>query len=247
MANKPQIDARAVYGVIADTMPMEGRDFVLDTAYDENNKPRLAVRPLTDIGKAFAPIMAARLSATMKGSGVSVETADATAREIATVNTIRARVEQEAAQAHQARIADVERILQEKRKAQEDAAKARPAGERAPREELDLMRAVDRAVRDLRRAKIIVEKVPGIREEVNEAARAAARADAVEGRDWSVDMDAPLTSLFDRQDVETKFRQRETLITQIAERRVDIDELTSAAVASTKQYILPKTPAEGGK
>lgn len=240
MANKPQIDAHAVYGVIADTLPMEGRDFALDTAYDSNNKPRLIVRPLTDIGQAFAPILMARLEKALSGAGMSVETAGPVAQEVVTVNTIRRRVEEEAMAAHNNRIAELEKAFKEKSAAQQALDKARKAGERIPQNEIDAIRATETAMRDLQRAKRVVHKVPDVRKSVEAEALDAAKADAKAGRDWSVDMDAPLTSLFDRQDVESKFRQREVLVTRIAETTVTLEELRASAVAYGKQYALPK-------
>ena len=251
MADKPQIDARAVYGVVADTMPMEGRDFVLDTAYDENKKPKLMVRPLSDIGRAFAPILTANLAKAMAGAGVSVSENGAAAQEVVTVNLIRKKAEQEALAAHEARIASAEADFKAKKAAQEAAYKARVAksGERAPfgEEEMTAMRAAEQAARGLRRMRQITKKLQAARADVDSEALKEAQEDAKNGRDWSVDADAPLTSLFDRQDAENKFKRREELVLQMAAHAADYDELRYAAASYTKQYVLPKKPAQAGK
>jgi hypothetical protein len=172
--------------------------------------------------------------------GMSVEAAGPAAQEVVTVNTIRQRVEQEAMAAHNNRIAELEKEFKDKSAAQRELDKARKAGERMSQDEINAMRATETAMRALQRAKSVVHKVPDVRKSVEAEALDAAKADAQAGRDWSVDMNAPLTSLFDRQDVESKFRQREVLVTKIAETTVTLEELRASAVAYGKQYALPK-------
>jgi len=75
---------------------------------------------------------------------------------------------------------------------------------------------------------------------VDNAARAAADNDAKAGKSWAVDMNAPLTSQFDRQDVIAKLSEKEKLIAGMAEHAVDEDYLGRRAVNIAKQYIIPK-------
>ena len=243
MADAPHIDTRLLYGIVADMMPMEGRDFVIDTAFDENRKPRLTIKPLTDIGKMFVPLLANRLAKPMGDSGVSVATDGPVAQEVMTVRSIRDKVEAEAAAARQAKIREAEADRQAKANAAQEARKARIArtGENSPvsEEELAANRAAQQAVLASWRLKAVDGKIKGIRAAIDEAARQAAEQDAQAGKSWAVDMDAPLTSLFDRQDARLKLANKERIIAQMAARDVEQDDLRNQAVAIAKQYIIP--------
>ena len=243
MAEMPKINTGLLYGIVADVMPMEGRDFTISTAFDENKKPRLSVMPLTDIGKAFVPLLVARLAKPMGDNGVTVAAAGPVAQEVVTITSIRRRVEEEAATARQAKLKEAETNRKAKFDAVEAARKARIAksGEKSSmsQEEIAANRAAQQAAIATWRLKAADAKINGIRESVDAAARQAAEQDAKNGKSWAVDMDAPLTSLFDRQDVTSKMTLKERLIAQIAAHAVEQDDLHSQAVTAAKQYIIP--------
>lgn len=244
MANKPTVNTGVLYSIVADTMPMEGRDFTINTSLDENGKTKLVIAPLTDIGKAFAPILANRLAKPLGGDGVSVSVNGETPQEVLTVASIRKKVEAEAAAARQARIKQAEADRKAKFDAADAARKDRitKSGEKAQasQAELEASRAAQQAALTAWRLSAMDKKIPEVRNAVDAAARQAAEKDAKEGRSWAVDMDAPLTSLFDRQDVTSKFTQKERLVAQIASHAAEEDDLRAQAVAIAKQYIIPK-------
>lgn len=245
MADKPKVNTGLLYGVIADTMPMEGRDFAIETSLDENNKTKLSITPLTDIGKAFVPLLLAKLGRPMADSGVTVAGAGQTPPEVMTIRTIRRKVEEEADAARQAKLKEAESEKQAKIAAvhaAQEAAKDRAAknGGKAAltREEMAIGQEAQKAAQQEWMLKNISEKVPGIRKAIDDLAKKAAEEDEKKGKSWTVDMDAPLTSLFDRQDVTAKFTQREQLISQMAANAVEQDRLRTQAVETAKQYII---------
>ena len=243
MAEMPKINTGLLYGIVADTMPMEGRDFTITAAFDENKKPRLSITPLTEIGKAFVPLLIGKLTKPMGDTGVSVAGDGPTPQEVVTIRSIRRRAEEEAAAARQAKIKAAEANRQAKYNASQEARKARVAklGEQsqASQEELQAMRESNKAAAAVWRLQAADSKIKAIREEVDALALAAAEADAKNGKSWAVDMDAPLTSLFDRQDVADKFAAKEALIGQMAAYAVEQDDIRNRAVAAAKQYIIP--------
>lgn len=244
MANMPKINTGLLYGIVADTMPMEGRDFTIDTTLDESKKPRLSIVPLTDIGRAFVPLLVSRLTKPMSDNGVSILAGSGPiAQEVVTITSIRQKVEEEAAAARKAKLKEAEADRKAKVEAAEAARKARIAkqGDKSPvsQEELTASRAAQQAALQAWRLKASDDKIKAIRESVDAAARQAAEQDAKNGKSWAVDMDAPLTSLFDKQDVTSKMMLKERLIAQIAAHAVEQDDLRNQAVATAKQYIIP--------
>jgi len=244
MAEMPKINTGLLYGIVADVMPMEGRDFTITTAFDENKKPRLSITPLTEIGKAFVPLLVARLTKPMGDNGVSVATDGPATQEAMTITSIRRKVEEDAAAARQARLREAEADRKAKLAAIDAARNARIAksGEKAPpsQEEVAANRAAQQAATAIWRLKAVGDKIKSIRESVDAAAKQAAEQDAKIGKSWAVDMDAPLTSLFDRQDAIAKFTEKENLIGQMAMHAVEQDYLGGRAAGIAKQYIIPK-------
>ena len=242
MVDRPQINTGLLYGIVADAMPMEGRDFTIDASFDENRKPKLVIKPLTDVGKAFVPMLVARLTKPMGGEGVTVLGDGPVAQEVVTVRSLRQKVVEEATAARQAKLKEAEADRQAKYNASQEARKARIAksGENAPasQEEVAANRAAHQAASLAWRLKSIDERIPKIRAAVDVAAKAAAEDDAKNGKDWTTDMDAPLTSLFDRQDVRGKLAMKENLVSQMAAHEFEIDDLRNRAVAVAKQYII---------
>ena len=244
MADKPKINTGVLYGIVADTMPMEGRDYTIDAATGEDGKPRLTIKALTDIGRAFVPVLITRLTRPMGDNGVAVAGDGPVAQEVMTIRSVRAKVEAEAAAARQAKLKEADDDKQKKLAALAEIRKARFAGpgEKAPptSEEEQAARDANRAATLAWRLHAIDERIPKMRAEIDAAAKAAAEDDEHNGKSWAVDMDAPLTSLFDRQDVTDKFRLREGLAGKMAENAFEADELRNRAVAVAKQYILHK-------
>lgn len=242
MADKPQINTGLLYGIVADAMPMEGRDFTIDASFDENNKPKLAIKPLTDIGKAFVPVLISRLTKPMDGEGVTVLGDGPVAQEVVTVRSLRQKIVEEMTAARQAKLREAEADRKAKYDASQEARKARIAksGENSPvsQEEIAANRAAQQAASLAWRLKSIDERIPKIRAAVDVAAKAAAEEDARNGKDWATDMDAPLTSLFDRQDVRGKLAMTENLVGQMAAHEFEIDDIRNRAVAVAKQYII---------
>lgn len=239
-----RVDTRLLYGIVADAMPMEGRDFTLEVGNDEDGKPKVTIKPLTDAGKAFAPLLIAKLADPMGAAGVAVAGVGVAAAEVLTVRKIREKVEADATAARRAKIAAAESGYKAKLEALENARKARieKASEKSPvsQEELAAELDVNKANAELHKAKALDAHVTKIRARVDTLAKAEAEKDERTGRSWAVDMDAPLKTQFDRRDAISKFSEKERLIEHMAELAANQDALGGRAVALAKQYIIHK-------
>ena len=235
--DKPHIDAAAVYGRVANLLPQEGRDFKLDAAFGEGGKTKVIITPLTDIGRAWVPFLAKDLASGPMGSdGVSVSGVQANDGETLTIRSVRAAAEAEAAEALRSRIEAATRDTKEKAEALDR--RRRIGGDM---DEISKASALlDGANSNLRFLRRVEDRVKDARAFVDASATDLAKADEKNGKVWAVDMDAPLTSLFDIQDAQNKFRRKEKLVTQIAERMVDLDNLRTTAAEVAKQYIIDK-------
>ena len=225
----PKINATMLYEIVADAMPMEGRDFSLDIAQGPDGGTKLSVKPLTDVGKMFAPILVSRLAKPMSASGVSVVGDGPASQEVLTVRSIRTKVEAEAEAARRSRIREAAADAKAKYEASQAARKARiaKAGEKSPvsQEELAASQALEKANARVDQLKRIDAAVSQLRVKVDAAAKAAAEKDAKTGRSWAVDMDAPLKTPFDRNDAIAKLSEKERLLDQMAAHAVDMDYL----------------------
>lgn len=241
--SEQQVNTKLLYGIVADTMPMEGRDFTL-TVDSSGGKPTVSIKALTDIGRAFAPLLAGKLAKPMADTGVGVASEGSVVQEVLTVRRIREKVEAEAAAARRAKIEAAKAHADAKRAALEQARKARigAQGEKAPesQDERAARRELKSAAEALERLTMIDGRVGKIRAWVDERARAAAAKDMAAGRSWAVDMDAPLTTQFDRDDATAKLAAKEDLIGKIAEHAVEQDFLGWRAIDVAKQYITQK-------
>ena len=242
MADKPNVNTGLLYGVIADAMPMEGRDFAIETSLDGNNKPKLSITPLTDVGKAFVPLLLARLSKPMADAGVVLAGDGPVAQEVVTIRSLQRKIENESDFAREAKLKEAEAAQQAKMTAAKKIHDERVAksGNDAPpsQEERKAIQEAQDATIQAQKLKRMSKKIPEIRNAINELAKKAATSDAQHGRSWAVDMDAPLSSLFDRQDVTAKFTAKEWLIDKLAEHAVEQDNLREQAVETAKQYII---------
>lgn len=242
--DKPRIDTTTVYSTAADLLPLEGRDYTIDAEFTPDGKPRLLITPKTPIGRAWVPFLKERLEKPMEANGVSVgEAASAVTSETVTIKSLRAKIEAEAKAALTKRIADANARQQAKMK---EAAAAREAAVKAGRDARSDA-AVRKANQEANEAAVaahrlqrIASRIERIRSDVDAAATKAATDDEKDGKNWAVDMEAPLATLFERQDANDRFRQKEDLIFRIAEHAVTIDELRENAIRSAKQYIIPK-------
>ncbi len=245
MADTPQkIDAKKLYGIVADTLPMEGRDYTLDVTDGDDGKQRLSITPLTDIGKAFAPLLAAKLAKPMQENGVEVQGAGPAVQEANTVRAIREKIEAEAAAARAVKIREASIAAAKRHEALQDARRVRieRTGMNSPESLDERAAATALSVARLRLSQLeqIEKQINRIREKVDRTATAAAERDAKTGRSWGVDMDAELDTPFDRQDVTAKLTEKENLIDRMARHAVELDTLGGKAVELAKQYIIPK-------
>jgi hypothetical protein len=78
------------------------------------------------------------------------------------------------------------------------------------------------------------------REQISAVARAAAEADAKAGNDMAVDRDAPLTTLFDKEDVTRNMDALEIRAQQLATHMFMADTVKSEAATIGKRYALQK-------
>lgn len=241
--NTPTVSASLLYGIVADTMPMEGRDFTL-TINNTGGRAAVSIKALTDIGRAFAPLLADRLAKPLTAEGVAVYGDGTQTREVLTIRSIQAKVLEDASVARKAKIESAKAYEASKRAALESAAKARIAahGEKAPEspDERKAKHELDMATDTVKRLTMIDERIEQARAWVDERAKSAAEKDREQGREWAVDMDAPLTTQFDVDDAKSKLTAKEGLIGRMAEYAVARDYYGDKAVDIAKQYIIQK-------
>lgn len=246
MMEKPDINMSTLYGTVADLMPQEGRDFTVDSMYGADRKPVLVVEPLTDLGRAWVPHLKSALVPALSPDGVTVAGTAVQVPESSkvTVRSLREKIEDEA-DAEMA--AKIQKAADEAAAKYEASKKAREEFIAQNGETAELPDSVRSLVRDANSASTarykiqrVAANVKLIRGEITGAAIAAAKADEPKGKFWAIDMDAPLTSLFDRQDVQNKVRHKEQLVYRMAELKYEIDELKDSAVYNLKQYALHK-------
>lgn len=228
--DSPKLNTAEVYKTVAELLPQEGRDFNLKLAVNEDGKQSVLLEGLTPMGNAWLPFLRDRLSSPMKEKGFGVEHVGPGAQnnQAATVNTVRKTVTAEFDAKLQARIKDQETVAAKFREAIKSGTDTEAAG------------GLRTAEREIARLKDIQAKVQAIRKTVTERAVRAAEYDRQAGSDRSVDLDAPLKSLFEQADVDTRLRRAETAIEQMAEHAVALDQLGNSAVHELKQYSLPK-------
>lgn len=236
--DKKAIDIAAVYRTVADTLPTEGRDFTLDTATAPDGSQRVVLTPTSAIGNSWAPHLRKALDATLGAAGAKTELAGNVGSETVTVASIRAKVEAEAAEALAAQIEANKADVKAKQAALAELKKKTPQASAI--ELRDAMQAAKAAEIYSRKLAKLSAKVKAVRDRVDASAKAAALADEENGQPWAIDMNAPLTTMFDREDATRKFRQKEQDILHVAQREIDTDLLISDAVAVAKQYILQK-------
>lgn len=257
MAGKSKVDTAAVYRTIADMLPVEVRDYRLhlSTAVSDGSETIL-VEGVTAMGMAWVPFLRDKLEALLKQSGVGVEivgqkevkhneaSADEARADQITVKTLR----KKAADATAAEVAKRIEALKADVKAKEDALaklqkELKDVGGRDDelRKAFNEKRAADRA---LQHAKLVDAKVAQIRATVEQRAVKRAETEKQAGNDWSVDQDAPITTLFDRMDVENRMGDKEQGILRMAELAAQMDEIGERAVSSASKYALTKKKGE---
>ena len=62
MTGMPNLTVSAVYRVVADTLPREGRDYGIEFTTGENGEQRVLLRGFTPMGVAWLPFLRERLS-----------------------------------------------------------------------------------------------------------------------------------------------------------------------------------------
>ena len=228
--NERRIDTAAVYRTVADLLPQEGRDFGIALSNKPDGSQNIDIKAITPLGKAWVPFLVARLKAD-------------DAKE-PTVAAIRRKVQAEADAKLQSRIRDMEETARRKRAEADKMRDARIAadGEKSPvrADEAKALEELRTAEEEAKRLRDVAGRVKDIRTTVDARARKAAEEEVKKGRDWRVDFDAPLESLFERTDAETKLREKERIIQQMAEQVSALDRLGDAAVQVAKQYALDK-------
>jgi len=242
--DKPKINTQLVYNTVAALLPMEGRDFTIDSGVDGENKPTLLISPLTPIGRAWVPFLQQALTAPLQRDGVTVKEGGATAQETLTIRSVRQKMEAEADAALKAKLEEARKLVETRKTEAERLRKEQVEKEGDKTNPSEAVRTAYRqtneAAMEAARLHRMSAKIAGIRQELDKAATDAANADAKQGRNWAVDLDAPLTSLFDQQDVQAKLKQREDLVTEIARQRAETDAVLLQAVQVAKQYIIQK-------
>ena len=232
------LNTTKLYEVIADTMPMEGRDFTLDQVQQEGQPTRLVIKPLTAAGRGFVPTLMERLAKPMAEQGVTVVSDGVPEREVATIASIRAAVEREGAATVSAKLKAVGLEMHQKRAVADELVRKRMAAggiaaARSP-EEIKALKAADNARMALERLQHIADSLPQVRKEVDAAALVRAEA---EGEAWAVDVNAPLTSLFERERVTRAIQDKELMIRQLAAMRYDEATLKRKAAMAAAQFI----------
>jgi len=239
----PQLDTQMMYTIIADAMPTEGRDFTIDIVQGDGKQPTIVLKPLTAVGRGFVPALLEQLSEKMKDKNVSFSSDGVAEREVDTINTIRAAIEKDAMAALHARLEDARR--QHKAKMDEIAKEDKERGKRVFTAEEAKKRSSDvneaqRFSAQQRQIQYMIDHVQEAREKVDAESKRVAETESKDGKDWSVDMDAPLTTLFDRQDVTDKLKRKETITQQMTAYMYMVEDLMRSAANTGKQYILQK-------
>ena len=235
------IDTTQLYTVIADTMPTEGRDFTISVSQQEGQKPQLSIKALTPVGHGFVPVLLERLAQ----QGIDVTTDTGVNQETLTIRMIRERAEREAAEALKARMESVLKDLEAKRAALNELSALRVAqhGEHSKKtdEELKAQKTVDEAQRHLWRLTRLEETIGPTRARLDAAAHNIAVEDAKNGKSWAVDMDAPLMTLFERQDAIRAFTNKEEYVRRLAALDIDTNMIRAQALEATKRFIMDKS------
>ena len=226
MASK-LIDTTSLYNIIADTMPTEGRDFVID-AQTRGNETLLKITPLTAVGRSFVPLLLEKLAKPMRDKGMAVDVGGKEAQEVATVNSIRAQAEREGTAAMEAKLDAANKDAAAKAAALKEASGT--ANERAAHT------ALIKTQTEARRLAGVISRLPETRKEIDAAALEMARADEANGASWAMDHDAALTTLFDRQAAANAMRYREEASRRMAEWEYDAADLKRAAASVVKPY-----------
>lgn len=236
--DKKAIDVAAVYRTVADTLPAEGRDFTLDTVTAPDGSQKVVLTPISPIGNSWAPHLRKALDAAIGKDGTKTELAGSVGNEVVTVASIRAKVEAEAAETLSKQVEAAKKDIAAKKAALDELRR------KSPQASAIELRDANQALRaaELYSSKLakLPAKVKAARTKVDELAKSAALADEKNGRPWAIDMNAPLTTMFDREDAAKKLRQKEQDVLHIAQREIDTDLLVDDAVAVAKQYILQK-------
>lgn len=229
------VNRAAIYRVIADTLPMEGRDFMLDTVVGGSGESTIRITPITDVGRAFAPVLMSKLNTAEDVGAQAVEGGNVQQERI-TVAMLKKRIAEEAAEARAARVKEVERDLAAAQEAVADAVK----GQKEKAEIAEKRHALYRATETAALVKAASSYIDSARSDIEAAAREAAEKDAEGGTDWAIDGDAPLTTLFDRQDAAGKLNAVESTITELAMLRAKSESAKLRAAGLLKQYVTEK-------
>ena len=238
-----RLDTGKIYAIIADTMPTEGRDFTMAVDDDNDGRPRLIIKPLTAVGRGFVPSLIEQLKDKMKGQDVVFSADVVVEREVKTINTIRAAIERDSLAALKANLDNV--IAQQKARKDAMAREDAERGKRAITEDDVKKRRKDTTdVRHMadqqRQLQYMLAHLAEARERASKAAREAAERDMKTGVDWSVDLDAPIKSLFDERDATEKLKVLENTVQQMSAHMFMVDDLTHKAAEVGKQYIIKK-------
>lgn len=239
-----KINMSMVYNTVANMLPTEGRDFVINTDKDADNNQRLVIKPLTPLGKDWVPHLQAQL---MKNGAVNTVTGDAKPvnQEHETIVQMIKRLTDEADAKRATRIAELRREHERKAAAIKELQKQVKAGDPEPadlRGEINKLKALHSAWVS---AVKVSKAVPDVRRRVEAAAETAAKEDASRGVMWAVSPDEEVKTLFDKQDITRKISDKATLIEEVARLEVAANDKFRKAVDIAKQYTINK-PAEKG-
>ena len=105
-------------------------------------------------------------------------------------------------------------------------------------EERKAISAMNYARNNLARLEKIVERIPKTRKQLEDSARAVAENEEKQGNAWAVDMDAPITTLFDKQDAIQAFRLKEEAVQRLAALSYDTEATMKQAIDATKRFII---------
>ena len=236
------IDTTQLYGIIAQTMPTEGRDFTITVTQEPDQKPKVAIAALTNVGRGFVPALISRLSDPLQKNGVSLTDSTGRPDELTTINKLREQAELESAATVKAKIESARKEAEKRDTELAEARKARIAksGEQAKmsQEERKAISAMNYARNNLARLEKIVERIPKTRKQLEDSARAVAENEEKQGNAWAVDMDAPITTLFDKQDAIQAFRLKEEAVQRLAALSYDTEATMKQAIDATKRFII---------